>query len=136
MALRGIVKPIATRKYLENIQLHEKWGVHSFEVKNEHGLPLTLGVTIRGVMVLRLSLTQNPIATFNWSECEEMSYNGKVFIFSVCKLFFFSSLPPPPSNPLFLSFFLSLSLSLSLSFSLSLSLWVMGMYLLISVIYI
>ncbi|XP_038074408.1 merlin-like [Patiria miniata] len=76
---QGLMRDEAEMEYLKITQDLEMYGVNYFEIKNEKGTDLYLGVDAMGLNVYEIDNKLVPKISFPWSEIRNVSYKDKKF---------------------------------------------------------
>ncbi|XP_022093213.1 merlin-like [Acanthaster planci] len=76
---QGLMRDEAEIEYLKIAQDLEMYGVNYFEIKNEKGTNLYLGVDAMGLNVYEIDNKLSPKISFPWSEIRNVSYKDKKF---------------------------------------------------------
>ena len=84
-SLQGILRHLTVLKYIQVIQKHRRFAMQYYDVKNNQGTPLVLGVNPHGLFVFRHMQLHRPVVTFSWAECSELSFTEKKFSIQVGK---------------------------------------------------
>ncbi|XP_041456359.1 merlin-like [Lytechinus variegatus] len=75
----GLLRDEAEMEYLKIAQDLEMYGVSYFEIKNEKGTSLNLGVDATGLNIYELDNKLVPKISFPWSEIRDISFRDKKF---------------------------------------------------------
>ncbi|XP_031558263.1 merlin-like isoform X2 [Actinia tenebrosa] len=76
---KGLTRDEAEVEYLKLAQDLEMYGVRYFEIKNQKGTPLCLGIDAHGLNVYEKDHKLNPKISFPWNETKHISFHDKRF---------------------------------------------------------
>jgi hypothetical protein len=82
-SLQGILRHLTVLKYIQVIQKHRRFAMQYYEVKNNQGTTLVLGINPHGLFIFRVGQLHKPVVTFSWAECSELAFTEKKFSIQV-----------------------------------------------------
>ncbi|KXJ12963.1 merlin [Exaiptasia diaphana] len=77
---RGLTRDEAEIEYLKLAEDLEMYGISYFDIKNQKGTPLCLGINSHGMSVYEKENKLSPRISFPWNETKNISFHNKKFV--------------------------------------------------------